>query len=98
VLFPDHPAQTLFDLLNRRDFAISEPIWTDKKALRSGARRVFTRPQRGIIEATQPSVYSVCNSLYNNRLHHFKRLPARVSPTNKETHVLISVYCDPQKV
>ena len=21
--FPDHPAQTLFDLLNRRDFAIS---------------------------------------------------------------------------
>ena len=29
--FPDHPAQTLFDLLNHRDFALSLPIGTDKK-------------------------------------------------------------------
>ena len=43
--FPDPPAQTLFDLLNRRDFAISQPIGTDKKALRSGSGGVFTRPR-----------------------------------------------------
>ena len=24
--FPNHPAQTLFDLLNQRDFAISQPV------------------------------------------------------------------------
>ena len=29
--FPDHPAQTLFDLLNRRDFALSLPIGTSPK-------------------------------------------------------------------
>ena len=28
---PDHPAQTLFDLLNRRDFALSRPIGTSLK-------------------------------------------------------------------
>ena len=31
--FPDHPAQTLFDLLNRRDFALSRSIRTGQKAL-----------------------------------------------------------------
>ena len=31
--FPDHPAQTLFDLLNHRDFIISRPIRTGQKAL-----------------------------------------------------------------
>ena len=31
--FPDHPAQTLFDLLNRRDFALSRPTGTSPKAL-----------------------------------------------------------------
>ena len=80
---------------------MSEPIRTDKKALLSGARRVFTRPRRDILEATQPSAHSACNSLYNNRLRYFKKLPARVSPTNedpKEISVLISVYCDPRKV
>ena len=61
--FPDHPAQTLFDLLNRRDFAISQPLGTDKKALRSGAGCVFTRPRRGIIEATQSDVHAVCNHI-----------------------------------
>ena len=29
--FPDHPAQTFFDLLNRRDFALSQPIGTSLK-------------------------------------------------------------------
>ena len=54
--FPDHPAQTLFDLLNRRDFAISQSLGTEKKALRSGARCVFTRPRRDIIESAQSTV------------------------------------------
>ena len=31
--FPDHPAQTLFDLLNHHDFALSRPIRTGQKAL-----------------------------------------------------------------
>ena len=31
--FPDHPAQTLFDLLNRRNFALFLPIGTSSKAL-----------------------------------------------------------------
>ena len=31
--FPDHPAQTLFDLLNRRDFALSRSIRTGQKEL-----------------------------------------------------------------
>ena len=31
--FPDHPAQTLFDLLNLRNFALSRPIGTGQKAL-----------------------------------------------------------------
>ena len=31
--FPDHPAQTLFDLLNRRDFALSRSIRTGQKTL-----------------------------------------------------------------
>ena len=31
--FPDHPAQTLFNLLNHRDFFISRPIRTGPKAL-----------------------------------------------------------------
>ena len=31
--FPHHPAQTLFDLLNLRDFALSRPIRTGQKAL-----------------------------------------------------------------
>jgi len=31
--FPDHPAQTLFDLLNRRNFALSQSIRTGQKAL-----------------------------------------------------------------
>ena len=57
--FPDPPAQTLFDLLNRRDFAISPPLGTDKKALRSGSGCVFTRPRRDMIETTRPSVYAI---------------------------------------
>jgi len=99
--FPDHPAQTLFDLLNRRDFAISEPLGTDKKALRSGAGCVFTRPRRGIIEAIQSAVREVFNPLFRNSLYYPKRLPARESPTNEETKeisVLISVYCGSRKV
>ena len=100
-IFLDHPAQTLFDLLNRRDFAISEPIRTDKKELRSGSRRAFTRPRRDMIEAPQPSVYSVCNPLCNNSLLYLKRRTTRVSPTNeklKEISVLISVDFGPRKV
>ena len=31
--FPDHPAQTIFDLLNHRDFIISRPIRTGPKTL-----------------------------------------------------------------
>ena len=31
--FPDHPAQALFDLLNRRDFALSRSIRTGQKEL-----------------------------------------------------------------
>ena len=80
---PDQPAQTLFDLLNWRDFAISQPIGTDKKALRSGARRVFKRPRRDILEATQPSVCSVFNSLYNNRLRYFKKLRQGCRPRTR---------------
>ena len=43
---PDHPAQTLFDLLNRRDFALSRPIGTSLKdavPLHGGA---FARQRR----------------------------------------------------
>ena len=40
--FPDHPAQTLFDLLNLRDFALSRPIRTGQKAL-SLNRGAFAR-------------------------------------------------------
>ena len=31
--FPDHPAQTLFDLLNHHDFALPRPTGTSSKAL-----------------------------------------------------------------
>ena len=99
--FPDHPAQTLFDLLNRRNFAISQPIGTDKKALRSGAGCVFTRPRRYITEAPQSAVHEVFNPLCHNSLHYLKRLPARVLPTNeerKEIRVLNSVYCGSRAV
>ena len=52
--FPDHPAQTLFDLLNRRDFDISQPLGTDKKALHSGARRVFTHRDEALSKLPDP--------------------------------------------
>ena len=70
--FPDPPAQTLFDLLNRRDFAISPPLGTDKKALRCGSRCVFTRPRRDIIEAPRPAVYAMHKSLCHNNLTTLK--------------------------
>ena len=42
--FPDHPAQTLFDLLNLRDFALSLPIGTSPKG---------AVPQHGVAFARQ---------------------------------------------
>ena len=41
--FPDHPAQTLFDLLNLRDFALSRPIRTGQKALSLNMGVAFAR-------------------------------------------------------
>ena len=42
--FPDHPAQALFDLLNRRNFALSLPIGTSPKG---------AVPQHGVVFARQ---------------------------------------------
>ena len=44
--FPDHPAQTLFDLLNHRDFALSRPIRTGQKALSFNMGVAFARQRR----------------------------------------------------
>ena len=44
--FPDHPAQTLFDLLNHRDFIISRPIRTGQKALTLNMGVAFARQRR----------------------------------------------------
>ena len=44
--FPDHPAQTLFDLLNRRDFALSRPIGTSQKTLSLNMGVAFARQRR----------------------------------------------------
>ena len=41
--FPDPPAQTLFDLLNHRDFALSLPIGTGSKDAVPPNRETFTR-------------------------------------------------------
>ena len=41
--FPDHPAQTLFDLLNLRDFALSRAIRTGQKALSLNMGVAFAR-------------------------------------------------------
>jgi len=41
--FPDHPAQTLFDLLNLRNFALSRPIGTGQKALSLNIGGAFAR-------------------------------------------------------
>ena len=44
--FPDHPAQALFDLLNRRDFAISQPIGTFPKGAVLQHGVAFARQRR----------------------------------------------------
>ena len=44
--FPYHPAQTLFDLLNRRDFALSRSIRTGQKALSFNMGMAFARQRR----------------------------------------------------
>ena len=41
--FPDPPAQTLFDLLNHRDFALSLPIGIASKDTLPPHREIFTR-------------------------------------------------------
>ena len=43
--FPDSPAQTLFDLLNHRDFALSLPIETASKDAVPPNRETFARQQ-----------------------------------------------------
>ena len=44
--FPDYPAQTLFDLLNLRNFALSRPIRIGPKALSLNIGVAFARQRR----------------------------------------------------
>ena len=65
--FPDHPAQTLFDLLNLRDFALSLPIGTSPKG---------AVPQHGVAFAQQRPSPWVCTERRGARgrlLFHQKR-------------------------
>ena len=70
---PDHPAQTLFDLLNHRDFALSRPIGTTSRD---------AVPQHGVAFARQrhsPFGWYGKKEEQRNRFFHKKRgvhLPA----------------------
>ena len=81
--FPDHPAQTLFDLLNWRDYAISQPIGTDKKALRSGAGGTFSSDRDETLSKL-PNPLSIQHTNHNVQLlAHPAELQVRGEPRTR---------------